>query len=276
MTSLALAQPFAPAAPPPPEKQASVGALSIRGVKKSYRLDGRELPVLQDINLEVAAGSFTSIVGASGCGKSTLLRLILGLDSDYSGEILLDGKPISGPGLERGIVFQEHRLFPWLTVEQNVALGLTSSTWSDAAKREAVREQIALVGLGGFESAYPHQLSGGMSQRAAIARALANKPKILLLDEPLGALDALTRLHLQNELQRLWQAEGVTMILVTHDIEEAVFLGQQVLVMAERPGRIKRRLPVLLPHPRERGHSELLRIKQELLAEFRVGREGSK
>src|SRR5687768_1778561 len=140
MTSLALAQPFAPApAEAAVERRASVGALSIRGVSKSYRLDGRQLPVLEDIHLEVAAGSFTSIVGASGCGKSTLLRLILGLDSEFGGEILLDGKPISGPGLERGIVFQEHRLFPWLTVEQNVALGLTSATWSDAAKREAVR-----------------------------------------------------------------------------------------------------------------------------------------
>jgi sulfonate transport system ATP-binding protein len=273
MSSLALVEP-----PPAPlqERHPSIGALSIRGVSKSYRLDGRELRVLEGIDLEVAAGSFTSVVGASGCGKSTLLRLILGLEPEYGGEILLDGKPIRGPGLERGVVFQEHRLFPWLTVEQNVALGLTSSPWSEAEKRELVREQIALVGLRGFESAYPHQLSGGMSQRAAIARALANKPKILLLDEPLGALDALTRLHLQNELHRLWRTEGVTMILVTHDIEEAVFLGQEVLVMDSRPGRIKRRIPVRLSHPRERGHAELSRIKQELMAEFRVGRGGSK
>ena len=274
MISLALAPPLAQQASA--DKPALLGALSIRRVSKSYRLDGRELPVLDGIDLEVAAGSFTSIVGVSGCGKSTLLRLILGLDPDYSGEILLDGKPIRGPGLERGVVFQEHRLFPWLTVEQNVALGLTSSERSEADKREAVREHIALVGLAGFESAYPHQLSGGMSQRAAIARALANKPKILLLDEPLGALDALTRLHLQNELQRLWQAEGVTMILVTHDIEEAVFLGQQVVVMDARPGRIKRRLPVRLAHPRDRAHSELLKIKHELLAEFHVGRGGKR
>lgn len=252
---------------------ASFGTLSIRHVEKSYRLEDKELKVLDGIDLEVEPGSFTSIVGASGCGKSTLLRLILGLDTDYRGEILLDGKRIQGPGLERGIVFQEHRLFPWLTVEQNVAVGVTGTALSEKEKRDAVREQIALVGLTGFESAYPHQLSGGMSQRAAIARALANKPRLLLLDEPLGALDALTRLHLQAELQRLWHTEGVTMIMVTHDIEEAVFLGQEVIVMDARPGRIKRRVPVRLPYPRHRNDLELVRIKQQLLREFRVGDE---
>lgn len=252
---------------------ASFGTLSIRQVSKSYRLEGRELKVLDGIDLEVQPGSFTSIVGASGCGKSTLLRLILGLDTDYEGDILLDGKRIEGPGLERGIVFQEHRLFPWLTVEQNVAVGVAGTNLSEQEKREAVREQIALVGLTGFESAYPHQLSGGMSQRAAIARALAAKPRILLLDEPLGALDALTRLHLQAELQRLWHTEGVTMIMVTHDIEEAVFLGQEVIVMDARPGRIKRRVPVRLPYPRHRNDPELVRVKQQLLREFHVGDE---
>jgi ABC-type nitrate/sulfonate/bicarbonate transport system ATPase subunit len=242
-------------------------------VSKSYRLNGRSLAVLQGIDLEALPGSFTSIVGASGCGKSTLLRLIVGLDADYEGEILLDGRPIRAPGLERGMVFQEHRLFPWLTVNQNVALGLSALERSEKEKRTTIAEHIRLVGLEGFERAYPYQLSGGMAQRAAIARALVSKPSILLLDEPLGALDALTRLHLQNELQRLWRAEGVTMILVTHDIEEAVFLGQQVVVMDSRPGRIRRRLRVELPYPRARAHPDFLRIKQDLLDEFHLDGE---
>lgn len=247
------------------------GTLSIRGLSKSYRLETGILPVLQGIDLDVEPGSFTAIIGASGCGKSTLLRLILGLEPEYEGSILLDGQPLRGPSLERGMVFQEHRLFPWLTVEQNVLLSLSASPQSSEEKQAIVREQLALVGLTGFERAFPHQLSGGMSQRAAIARALANRPKILLLDEPLGSLDALTRLHLQGELQRLWRVEGVTMILVTHDIDEAIYLGQQVIVMDPRPGRIRRRVQVDLPVPRERGALGFQRIKRELLAEFSLG-----
>ncbi|MGA3122207.1 MAG: ABC transporter ATP-binding protein [Polyangiaceae bacterium] len=249
------------------------GTLSVRGVSKSYRLEGRVLPVLAGIDLEAPPGSFTAIVGASGCGKSTLLRLIVGLDADYDGAILLDGRPIREPGLERGIVFQEHRLFPWLTVADNIALGLSARAGSQDDKRKTVAEHIRLVGLEGFERAYPRQLSGGMAQRAAIARAIVSKPNILLLDEPFGALDALTRLHLQGELQRLWRAENVTMILVTHDIEEAVFLGQRVVVMDSRPGRIRKRLEVDLPYPRARAHPDFLHIKQDLLDEFHVGGE---
>ena len=245
--------------------------LSIRSVSKSYALDGRTLPVLSGIDLEAPPGSFTSIVGTSGCGKSTLLRLIVGLDQDYGGAILLDGQPIRGPGLERGMVFQEHRLFPWLTVAENVEVGLAASSLPLPERRALVADHIRLVGLQGFERAYPHELSGGMAQRAAIARALVSKPDILLLDEPLGALDALTRLHLQNELARLWEAEGITMILVTHDIEEAVFLGEQVIVMDSSPGRIRRTLPVDRPYPRDRADPAIARIKRELLAEFHVG-----
>jgi sulfonate transport system ATP-binding protein len=245
--------------------------LSIRGVSKSYALDGRTLQVLSGVDLEAPPGSFTSIVGTSGCGKSTLLRLIVGLDQDYEGAILLDGQSIRGPGLERGMVFQEHRLFPWLTVAENVEVGLAASSLRLPERRALVADHIRLVGLQGFERAYPHELSGGMAQRAAIARALVNKPDILLLDEPLGALDALTRLHLQNELARLWEAEGITMILVTHDIEEAVFLGEQVIVMDSSPGRIRRRLPVDRPYPRDRADPAIARIKRELLAEFHVG-----
>ena len=209
-----------------------------------------------------------SIVGSSGCGKSTLLRLVIGLEGDYQGEILLNGQRIVGTSLNRGIVFQEHRLFPWLTVERNVALGLLNSSLTEGQQRATVREHIELVGLQGFETAYPHQLSGGMSQRVAIARALVNRPDILLLDEPFGALDAMTRAHLQQELHRIWQQEGITMILVTHDVEESVYLGDRVVVMEPRPGRIRRTLPVGLPHPRERTSHAFTAIKDSVLREF--------
>ncbi|QKH38195.1 ABC transporter ATP-binding protein [Achromobacter pestifer] len=245
--------------------------LNIRGVGKRYAGpgDGAEaLQVLQDINLDVPAGRFVSIVGASGCGKSTLLRLILGLDGDYSGQILLDGKPVRGAGLDRGIVFQDHRLFPWLNVERNIATALRNAPLSKAEKRELVAEHIALVGLQGFEKSYPHQISGGMAQRVAIARGLVNRPRVLLLDEPLGALDALTRSRLQNELQRIWQQEQITMVLVTHDVEEAVFLGDRVVVMQPRPGRIRRVVDIDLPHPRNRSDPRFIRLRDDVLSDF--------
>ena len=228
------------------------GALQIRGLNKAYRIEGKPLPVLHNINLDVRPGEFVSIVGASGCGKSTLLRLIVGLEAEYEGDILLDGQRIAATSLERGIVFQDHRLFPWMTVSQNIALALKNHKLAQAEKDRQVAEHIALVNLGGFENAYPHQLSGGMAQRAAIARALINTPKVLLLDEPLGALDALTRVHLQRELQRIWVQQRCTVIMVTHDIEEALYLGDRVIVMDAHPGRIKHEIRVDLPHPRER------------------------
>jgi sulfonate transport system ATP-binding protein len=247
---------------------AHADSLEIRGLNKRYEVEGRALPVLQDVSLSIAAGEFVSIVGSSGCGKSTLLRLIVGLESEYEGQVLLGGRPVRGPGLERGIVFQEHRLFPWLTVEKNVAMGLLNSGLPQAEQQQAVREHIALVGLQGFEQAYPHQLSGGMSQRVAIARALVNRPDVLLLDEPFGALDAMTRAHLQDELRRIWQQEGITMILVTHDVEEAVYLGQRVVVMEPRPGRIRRTVPVPLAQPRERASAASAAVRDEVLREF--------
>ncbi len=247
---------------------AHAGTLSIRKLSKQYAVAGEPLPVLEDITLSIEPGQFVSIVGTSGCGKSTLLRLIVGLEEDYSGELLLDGQRIAGTSLDRGIVFQEHRLFPWLTVRENIALGLLNATLTEADKARAVAELIDLVGLKGFETAHPHQLSGGMAQRVAIARALVNKPEILLLDEPFGALDAMTRSHLQTELQRIWQAEGITMILVTHDVEEAVFLGDRVVVMEPRPGRIRRTVPVDLPHPRDRSSPAFVRIKDSVMREF--------
>lgn len=244
------------------------GALQIRGLNKAYRIEGKPLPVLHNINLDVRPGEFVSIVGASGCGKSTLLRLIVGLEAEYEGDILLDGQRIAATSLERGIVFQDHRLFPWMTVSQNIALALKNHKLAQAEKDRQVAEHIALVNLTGFENAYPHQLSGGMAQRAAIARALINKPKVLLLDEPLGALDALTRVHLQRELQRIWVQQRCTVIMVTHDIEEALYLGDRVIVMDAHPGRIKHEIHVDLPHPRERSSSVLQGYKEQLLEEL--------
>ena len=247
---------------------AHAATLDITHLSKHYQVKGQNLSVLEDITLSIEPGEFVSIVGSSGCGKSTLLRLLIGLEQAYQGEILLDGKRIVGTSLERGIVFQEHRLFPWLTVEQNVALGLLNAEGGEADKRAAVQEHIDLVGLRGFESAFPYQLSGGMSQRVAIARALVNRPEILLLDEPFGALDALTRSHLQQELQRIWEQEGITMILVTHDVEEAVYLGDRIVVMQPRPGRIKRIVDVPLARPRDRNSYAFAAIEEDVLREF--------
>ncbi|HEK1684179.1 TPA: ABC transporter ATP-binding protein [Pseudomonas putida] len=249
--------------PHPPAVQA--GALQIRRLSKAYRLKGQTLPVLQDIDLDIRPGEFISILGASGCGKSTLLRLIVGLDTDHQGTIVLDGQPVRGPGLERGIVFQDHRLFPWMTLQQNIALALKNHALPADEKQRLVAEHIELVGLRGFEHAYPHQLSGGMAQRAAIARALVNKPKVLLLDEPLGALDALTRVRLQQELQRIRERERCTVVMVTHDIEEALYLGDRVIVMDAHPGRIREDLPIDLAHPRERTSEVLQHLKHRLL-----------
>jgi len=246
----------------------NAGTLDIRHLSKQYTVEGEPLQVLSDIDLRIEPGEFVSIVGTSGCGKSTLLRLVVGLEDDYQGEILLDGQRIVGTSLDRGIVFQEHRLFPWLTVEDNIGLGLINASLTEGQKRMQVREHIELVGLQGFEKAWPHQLSGGMAQRVAIARALVNRPEILLLDEPFGALDAMTRAHLQQELLRIWQAEGITTILVTHDVEEAVFLGDKVVVMEPRPGRIRRIVPVPLAHPRQRATAAFGAIKDGVLAEF--------
>lgn len=244
------------------------GELSLNALSKHYVLEGKTLKVLDDVNLNIQAGEFVSIVGPSGCGKSTLLRLIVGLDTDYQGRILLDGKAIVSAGTDRGIVFQDHRLFPWMTVEENIGFALINNPMPTEEKREIVATHIARVNLDGFEAAYPHQLSGGMAQRAAIARALVNRPKILLLDEPLGALDALTRLYLQAELQRIWIEQRSTMIMVTHDVEEALFLGDRVVVMQSGPGRIKRVVNVPLDHPRDRSSPTFHRLKDEILADL--------
>lgn len=242
--------------------------VSFRQVAKSFPVDGRELQAIERFDLEIADGEFIAIVGASGCGKSTLLRLLVGLDREFRGEIRIDGALIDGIGGERGIVFQEHRLFPWLNVEQNVALGLVNEPLSESGKASKVADYLELVGLTAFARAYPHQLSGGMAQRVAIARGLVASPRILLLDEPFGALDALTRQQLQEELLRIRQRERITTVLVTHDVEEALFLADRVVVMAPRPGRIKRIVEVPLEHPRERSGYDFLRQREALLHEL--------
>jgi ABC-type nitrate/sulfonate/bicarbonate transport system ATPase subunit len=244
--------------------QASSSLIEIRGVSKQYTVKEAPLQVLREINLLIRDGEFLSIVGASGCGKSTLLRLLIGLDVDYQGEIRVQGQRVVGTSLDRGIVFQDHRLFPWLTVEQNIAVGLENARVGAEEKKRSIAEHIALVGLRGFENAYPHQLSGGMAQRAAIARGLINRPRILLLDEPFGALDALTRTSLQAELQRIWQTAGITMILVTHDVDEAVYLGDRVVIMQPKPGRIRKILDIDVAHPRERENTRLKTLIEDV------------
>ena len=241
--------------------------LTISRLGKEFNINGDKVQALTEVNLEVASGEFISIVGSSGCGKSTLLRLIGGLEGINQGEILLGDEPIRGPKVDRGMVFQEARLLPWLTVQQNIAFGCRSGI-AKAERERLVFEHISLVGLTGFEKAFPHQLSGGMQQRASIARALVNRPKVLLLDEPFGALDAFTRIQMQQEILRIWEVEKTTMILVTHDIDEAIFLGDRVVVMSSRPGTIKKIVPVSLPRPRDRSSYDFVQIRKEIYLEF--------
>jgi NitT/TauT family transport system ATP-binding protein/sulfonate transport system ATP-binding protein len=251
----------------PASSATAAGALSIRNLAKAHVVDGRRLDVLRDVNLDVAPGEFVSIVGASGCGKSTLLRLIIGLDVAYDGEIRLDGKRVLSTSLDRGIVFQDHRLFPWMTVEQNIAVALAKRPLTKQTKARLVAENVALVGLDGFQKAFPRQLSGGMAQRAAIARALVNEPKVLLLDEPFGALDALTRLKLQQDLLALRRRTRCTIVLVTHDVDEAIFLGDRVVVMKGRPGMIARVMYVQIAN-RDRRAPAFASIRDAVLGEL--------
>ncbi len=247
--------------------KASRDSLKVKGVAKSFALPGGDLRVLAGINLEVAPGEFVALVGKSGCGKSTLLRLIGGLEAATEGEITLGEKRVTGPGLERGMVFQEPRLFPWMTARENIAFGLRAGTEKGEAG-ETVEKYLALVGLTGFGDAYPHQLSGGMQQRAALARALVSRPEVLLLDEPFGALDALTRIQMQLEIQRIWRESRGTVLLVTHDIDEAVFLGDRVAVMSQRPGTLRKIIPVPLPRPRDRSSAPFVKIRKKIYNEF--------
>ena len=248
------------------QSQASEGSsLFVGDVTKIFRAaDGGGVHVLDRLSLTVSAGEMASLVGPSGCGKSTLLRLIAGLDEPTEGELRVGAAPITGPSAERGLVFQDPNLFPWLTVRGNIQAGLVARGVLGKRRREA-EEFMALVGLEGFANAYPHQLSGGMAQRAALARAMVNHPKVLLLDEPLGSLDAFTRMRMQDEVLRLWQARGTTMLLVTHDIDEAIYMSDRIVLMTPRPGGIERILEVGLDRPRDRNSAGFLRLRAEIL-----------
>ena len=238
------------------------GAVKIEIARKAFSGSKGTLLALKDILLTIDPGEFVCIVGGSGCGKTTLLRIIAGLETEYEGAVFLDGKQLAGTGLDRGVVFQEHRLLSWLTVHDNVGFGLANLPPEERSRN--IRHYISLVGLDQFEYEYPHQLSGGMSQRVAIARALAGRPEVLLLDEPFASLDALTRMRMQQEILRIWEAERTTVVLVTHDIEEAVYLADRVVIMSPQPGTIRNILPVRLPRPRNRTDREFVRVRKSI------------
>jgi NitT/TauT family transport system ATP-binding protein len=246
-------------------------ALSIREVSHHFELEGRPLPVLERVSLQLEPGEFAAILGPSGCGKSTLLRLVAGLDFPAVGFLSLDGRPVQGPDASRIIVFQDPTLYPWRTVWNNVALGLEARGLL-RSHRQRVDDVLRLVGLAGFATAFPRQLSGGMSQRAALARALVNDPKLLIFDEPLGQLDSLTRITMQEELVSLWQREGFTALLVTHDVEEAIFLASRVIVLSERPARITAEVVNARPYPRHRGDPHLAELRREIMGHLGLTR----
>ncbi len=224
--------------------------LEVVGVTKVFSTRNGSIPALEGISLALAPHEFAVIVGPSGCGKTTLLNIIAGLERPTAGKVLLGGKEVTGPGADRGMVFQAYTLFPWYTVRKNVEFGLMIKGLPAAVRRRIADRYLKLVGLEGFEEAYPRNLSGGMKQRVALARALANEPEILLMDEPFGALDAQTRVVMQELLLRIWEEARPTILFITHDIDEAILLADTVYVMSRRPGRIKERIPVDLPRPR--------------------------
>jgi NitT/TauT family transport system ATP-binding protein len=224
--------------------------LQIRGLGKTFETDRGQTVALSGVDLDVGLNEFVALVGTSGCGKSTLLSIAAGLDSQTEGTITADGRPIVAPGLDRGVVFQSYTLLPWLTAQGNVEFALAAAGVDKATARETAREHLSVVGLDGFEQAYPAELSGGMKQRVAIARALSYRPQMLLMDEPFGALDALTRHHMQELLTDIWERHKLTVLFITHDVEEAVYLADRVAVMSNRPGRIKTIVPIDLPRPR--------------------------
>ncbi|WP_284776426.1 ABC transporter ATP-binding protein [Agrobacterium sp. lyk4-40-TYG-31] len=250
------------------QAQSVRGEVAIRHLSKSYQLNGKPFQVLKDINLKIVSGESLAIVGASGSGKTTLLRVLAGLEAADTGEVLIDGNAVHGVGSERAVIFQEPRLLPWLTVLENVAFGLKTQGVSKDQARSRAQRYIDLVGLQQFETAYPRQLSGGMAQRVGIARALAVQPEILLLDEPLGALDAMTKISMQQELARIWREEDVTTVLVTHDLEEAIYLADRILILPREKGAAPRIIDIDLPRPRDRSSVAFVRQREELLRVF--------
>jgi NitT/TauT family transport system ATP-binding protein len=247
------------------EPVAAGSSLDVMDVSHAFDLDGKVLPVLNGVSFRMEAGEFVALLGPSGCGKSTLLRLVAGLEPPASGALLVDGKPISGPHPSRVVMFQDPTLYPWRTVRANVSLGLEARGLLRTNGRR-VDDALKLVGLTGFSTAYPHQLSGGMAQRVSLARALVNDPTLLLLDEPLGKLDSMTRITMQGELVALWQRNAFSALLVTHDVEEALFLADRVIVLSDRPAAIKANIPVGLTYPRHRGDPRLAELRREVLS----------
>jgi ABC-type nitrate/sulfonate/bicarbonate transport system ATPase subunit len=242
-----------------------VGNITVRGVRKTFpQPDGSEVVALNNIDFDFPSGEFISLIGPSGCGKSTLLRIIAGLIQPDCGNLDLDGDKITGPGYERGLVFQDPTLFPWKTIYENVAYGLRSRKVYREEKK-SIPEFIKLVGLEGFEKSYPHQLSGGMAQRASLARALVNNPKVMLLDEPLGALDAFTRMNMQDEILKIWQERKMTTVMVTHDVDEAIYMATRIVVMSARPAKIEKVIEVEIGRPRQRDDPEFLKMRANIL-----------
>jgi sulfonate transport system ATP-binding protein len=239
--------------------------LEISQLNKKFETSNGNVQALEGIDLNINAGEFITVIGPSGCGKSTLLKIIAGLDIQHSGNVKLEARQVTGPGIDKGFIFQEPRLFPWLTVEKNIAADLSLR---NPEIRNKVDELIELVKLKGFEKSYPRELSGGMAQRVAIARALLRNPKVLLLDEPFGALDAFTRSHMQDVLLDIWQKNKTTMIFVTHDIDEAIYLANRVVVLKPRPGSIRRIFPIDLPFPRKRSNVSFQEFRFKILNEF--------
>lgn len=242
-----------------------VGEIIIRNVHKEFTgTDGAAITALENIDLTVPAGSFISIIGPSGCGKTTLLRAISGLGPADRGTISIDGKEVKEPGADKGYAFQQANLFPWLTIEKNIAFGL-KARGVFKREREEVRKYMTAVGLTEFAKSYPHQLSGGMCQRASLARALVGHPEVLLLDEPLGALDAFTRMNMQDMILDLWQEYRMTTVMVTHDVDEAVYMSDHVVVMTPRPAKIEEIISIKMPRPRKRGLEEFFQYRKKIL-----------
>jgi NitT/TauT family transport system ATP-binding protein len=242
--------------------------IEIKDVSKVFKLQDQTITALSGANLSIAKGEFICLIGASGCGKSTLLRIMAGFETPSSGEALMWGKPIAGPDPGRGMVFQDYALFPWLSVRDNIGFGPAARGLSSGEVKATVDKFIDLVGLQKFATAYPHQLSGGMKQRVAIARVLANDAELVLMDEPFGALDAMTRERLQDELLEIWERTRLTVVFVTHSVEEAIFLAGRVVVMTPGPGRIESDNPLALPRPRDVASPEFNDIRRVLGAKL--------